>query len=88
MLNTSLTNNSVFISRGTIKDNCGVSVSEHGFVWSTSPNPTTALSTKKVNTIGDTLTGLLPSTTYYVRSYAINSFGTGYGEPLVFTTPQ
>ena len=88
MLNTSLTNNSVFISRGTIKDNGGVSVSEHGFVWSTSPNPTTALSTKKVNTIGDTLTGLLPSTTYYVRSYAINSFGTGYGEPLVFTTPQ
>jgi uncharacterized protein (TIGR02145 family) len=30
--------------------------------------------------------GLLPAKTYYVRAYAENSIGTGYGEELSFTT--
>lgn len=32
------------------------------------------------------LTGLNPSTTYYVRAYASNEFGTGYGSVITFTT--
>ena len=32
------------------------------------------------------LTGLTPSTIYYVRSYATNSVGTGYGNEIFFTT--
>ena len=34
-----------------------------------------------------TLTGLSPGTTYYVRAYATNSAGTGYGEPLTLIAP-
>jgi uncharacterized protein (TIGR02145 family) len=33
------------------------------------------------------LTGLTPSTTYYVRAYATNSVGTAYGNEVSFTTP-
>jgi FlaG/FlaF family flagellin (archaellin) len=33
--------------------------------------------------------GLEPATTYYYRAYGTNATGTGYGEPLTFTTlPQ
>jgi FKBP-type peptidyl-prolyl cis-trans isomerase len=32
------------------------------------------------------ISGLNDATTYYVRAYATNSFGTGYGEALSFTT--
>jgi formylglycine-generating enzyme required for sulfatase activity len=37
-------------------------------------------------TFTSTITGLSPGTTYYVRGYASNSSGTGYGEELSFTT--
>ena len=33
-----------------------------------------------------TLTDLTPNTLYYIRAYAINAEGTGYGEQLTFTT--
>ena len=32
------------------------------------------------------ITGLTANTTYYVRAYATNSFGTGYGSEVSFTT--
>ena len=32
------------------------------------------------------IAGLAPSTTYYVRAYAVNDAGTAYGEPFAFTT--
>jgi hypothetical protein len=83
---TSITSNSASFMGGH-SDNGGSTVTEQGFVWSTSPNPTTALNTKKTGII-ETITGLSPSTTYYVRSYAINSVGTGYSEPIAFTTSQ
>lgn len=31
-------------------------------------------------------TGLLPNKTYYLRAFATNEQGTGYGDHLVFTT--
>lgn len=67
-------------------------VSEYGFCWNTTGEPTitddhtsngTAISTGTFsNTIGD----LLPSTQYYVRAYVHNEAGTVYGAPLSFTT--
>ncbi|MBK7134600.1 MAG: fibronectin type III domain-containing protein [Bacteroidales bacterium] len=33
-----------------------------------------------------TITGLAPNTKYYVRAYAVNSVGTGYGNEYNFTT--
>jgi len=62
-------------------------VTQHGHCWSTSPNPTTALTTKTVlgaatatGTFVSVITGLTAGTTYYVRAYAINQAGTAYGK--------
>ena len=70
-------------------ENCA-SVTERGVCWSTSPNPT-ILNSKTVNGSGSgsfssSLTGLLPGVTYYLRAYATNSVGTGYGNEVSFTT--
>ena len=81
----SATGNGIYISNG------GAFVTEGGLCWSTSPNPTTADS----HTTGwdplmgffpGNITGLTANTLYYVRSYAINSAGTGYGNQVVFST--
>ena len=76
---------------GTISDNGGLSVTAKGVVWSTSPGPTITLPTKTSDGSGDAaflsaLTGLDEGTTYYLRAYATNSMGTGYGEERSFTT--
>jgi hypothetical protein len=62
-----------------------------GVIWSTSQNPTIALSTKTtdgtgIGTFTSNITGLTANTTYYVRAYATNSAGTAYGLQLSFTT--
>jgi uncharacterized protein (TIGR02145 family) len=67
-----------------ISNNGGADVSESGICWGTSANPTTA---NGKSTTGSII-GLSPSTTYYVRAYAINSAGTAYGDELSFTTPD
>ena len=73
-----------------ITTNNGANVTERGVCYSTSSGPTTSNS-KLTNGSGNgaydiTITGLLASTTYYVRSYAISSAGTGYGTEISFTT--
>jgi uncharacterized protein (TIGR02145 family) len=78
------------LSGGDITDDGGSPVTNRGVCWSTSPNPTTAdLLTDEgpgTGTFVSALTGLQISTTYYARSYAINSFGTAYGNEETFTT--
>ena len=75
---------------GTITDNGGATVTERGAVLSTSPNPTT--SDLKFTATGETFTaeatGLTASTTYYVRTYAINSAGTSYSTESTVMTLQ
>lgn len=78
---------------GTIIHNGGLTVTAKGVVWSTSPGPTISLPTKTSDGPGDAafasaVTGLDEGTTYYVRAYATNSKGTGYGEERSFTTPE
>lgn len=70
----------------------GLPVLSRGVVWGTSSGPTIALSTKTMDSSGtgtfvSTITGLGPGLTYYVRAYATNSAGTGYGNELTFMTP-
>ncbi|MFY7740129.1 MAG: FISUMP domain-containing protein [Flavobacterium sp.] len=89
---SSITQSSAF-SGGTISNDGGAAVTSRGCVWSTSPNPTIALSTKTTdgNGIGvfvSNITSLLPNTTYYLRAYATNSIGTAYGININFTTMQ
>ena len=75
---------------GTITDNGGATVTERGAVLSTSPNPTT--SDLKFTATGESFTaeatGLTASTTYYVRTYAINSAGTSYSTESTVMTLQ
>lgn len=71
--------------------NGGSAILEKGIVWSTSPNPTTALTTKTSDgnnstNFSSSITNLTYNTTYYVRAYARNQIGTVYGQELVFTT--
>ncbi len=78
---------------GNITANGGAAVTASGIVYSTTTNPTlangTVLSTSPVITSGSynlIMSGLTASTTYYVRAYATNSAGTGYGNQVSFTT--
>ncbi|MDD3480321.1 MAG: lamin tail domain-containing protein [Paludibacteraceae bacterium] len=73
--------------------NC--TISDYGFVYGTSANPTTSNTKEQVGTTYTTtgtaftptsISGLAASTTYYVRPYAINDFGTAYGTQFSFTT--
>lgn len=90
-LNTDVTNvtkNSAQFGSWISSDG-GASITSKGFCYSTSPNPTTTSNTIAgvgTDNISATVTGLNSSTTYYVKSYAINSAGTGYGEQETFTT--
>jgi hypothetical protein len=90
---TSLSNiaSTTATSGGTILSNGGSNITDKGVVWSTSPNPTTSLSTKTNDGTGSDnfisfITGLIPGFTYYVRAYATNIDGTAYGNELTFTT--
>lgn len=78
------------VTGGTISSNGGGAITASGVVYSTNENPTTADSKTTENATSGSytsnLSGLLPSTTYYVRAYATNSAGTSYGSQVSFTT--
>lgn len=74
----------------SISDN-GLDITSKGVVWSTEANPTIELSTKTENGVGKedfiaVISGLTPGKRYYVRAYAINSVGVGYGNEITFET--
>jgi hypothetical protein len=75
-------------SGGNVIDEGATQVSVRGLVYGT----TTGSSTYSVTigsgdgTFSSTLTGLTQGTTYYVRSFATNVQGTGYGAETSFTT--
>ena len=79
-------------SGGNVTDDGGTTITARGVCWSTSQNPTISNShTTDGNGTGSftsSITGLTANTTYYVRAYATNSAGTGYGEQRSFTTLQ
>jgi len=78
---------------GEVRTNGGAPISQRGFVLNTTGNPTVEVFYNKTwNTttnMGEytiTINELTPNTTYYIRAFATNSVGTGYGEQLTFTT--
>jgi uncharacterized protein (TIGR02145 family) len=77
-------------SGGNVIDDGGAEVNSRGICWSTTQNPT--IGTNKTmdgastGTFISTLTGLTPNTKYYVRAYAFNGEGIGYGNEVSFTT--
>ncbi len=79
------------ISGGRIIDKGGADIITRGICWSTSPGPTLndSLSTDDLtdSTYTSTINWLSENTTYYVRAYATNRVGTGYGNEISFKTP-
>jgi len=79
------------LSGGNISNDGGTVITQRGVVWSNSRNPVVSLSTKTSDGVGpgsfiSQLTGLTPSTTYFVRAYATTRFGTEYGNEIGFVT--
>ena len=79
------------IVSGTVITDNGASLSARGICYSTNSNPTISDLKKPDSqaTLGSftcTLTNLSPSTTYFARAYATNSYGTAYGGEVSFTT--
>lgn len=75
---------------GAIGSDGGSTVTARGICWSTGTNPTVA-DGKTVDGAGagyfiSNITGLSPNTTYFVRAYATNGGGTGYGTTMSFIT--
>ena len=76
---------------GRIKSAKGESITERGFCWAETPEPTIDdNSTTQMMTNKDGiywLKDLKPATIYYMRAYAKNSYGkAGYGETIKFST--
>jgi uncharacterized protein (TIGR02145 family) len=77
-------------SGGNITADGGGAVTARGVCWATTTGPT-ILNSVTTNGTGtgifvSSLTGLVAGTTYYIRAYATNTSGTGYGNELVFRT--
>lgn len=76
--------------RASVVDNGAGTISDAGFCFSTTPNPTIANNKKscgvQTGAYSILLSGLQENTHYYVRAYVVNERGTGYGEQAEFTT--
>lgn len=87
---TAVTGNSAS-GGGNVTSSGGADVTARGIYFGINPNPTAADSKttddKGTGEFTSVLTGLKGNTTYYVRAYAVNSAGTGYGPEVSFTTP-
>ncbi len=92
-VNTSSVSNiwdSSAICGGYIVTDGGSPVTTRGVCWSLSMNPTInnvhSSDGSGTGTFASNIINLVPNTIYYVRSYATNSVGTGYGNEISFTT--
>lgn len=77
-------------SGGNIISDGALAVTERGVCWSTNQIPTIENNrTTDSNGSGSftsNISGLVANTTYYVRAYATNAIGTGYGNVMSFKT--
>jgi hypothetical protein len=72
---------------GNIRSDGGVTITASGVCWSTHHYPTVADS-KTIDGAGtgsfsSSITGLTAGTIYYIRAYATNNLGTGYGNEVI-----
>ena len=76
---------------GNISSDGGSTINARGACWSKEHEPTTTdqKSSSEGTALGvftNIITGLSVNTTYYVRAYATNDIGTGYGNEVTFKT--
>ncbi len=78
------------VSGGSIPSAGGGTISERGICWSDSPNPTISnektISPANSGSFGAAIAKAAPNTKYYIKAYASNEIGTGYGDEKTFTT--
>jgi hypothetical protein len=76
--------------QASISSTGGLTVSDRGFCWGTSPNPTINGNHESVGSgygsFSYRVETLSPSTTYYVRAYAVKAGVTQYSQQKTFTT--
>lgn len=87
---TAITYNSAF-SGGNVSSVGSTPIIDRGVCYATHQNPTlsdysVSSGSGQLGGYSSFLSGLSANTTYYVRAYATNSNGTGYGNQLSFTT--
>ncbi|HSN50519.1 MAG TPA: FISUMP domain-containing protein, partial [Bacteroidales bacterium] len=78
------------VSGGSITDDNGGAVTARGVCWNISGNPTASdpktTDGSGTGSFSSNIAGLAAGTVYYVRAYATNSAGTGYGTQLRLST--
>ena len=79
------------VSGGNVTVDGGADILAKGVVWSRSKYPTVDLETKTdegtgLGAFASTMSNLISGSTYYVRAYATNVAGTGYGKEMEFKT--
>ena len=78
------------VSGGNITANGGAPIISKGICWNTSENPTIdnnkTIENADLVSFTSNITQLTPNTSYYVRAYATNSAGIGYGKSESFKT--
>jgi uncharacterized protein (TIGR02145 family) len=78
------------VSGGTVTSDGGVGVTQRGVCWATHSAPLITENSTNDGTgtgiFSSLISGLTGNTIYYVRAYATNSEGTGYGQEISFTT--
>jgi hypothetical protein len=78
------------ISGGNITSDGGGQITSRGICWSVSHDPTISdfmlINGNGTGSFSCYLTGLKPATTYFIRSFATNSWGTSYGDGKSFKT--
>ncbi|MDR2009328.1 MAG: fibrobacter succinogenes major paralogous domain-containing protein [Bacteroidales bacterium] len=76
--------------RGTVENDGDNAVTARGICWATTENPTVennkTSNGEGTGSFANEMTGLTPNTTYYVRAYATNEIGVGYGAQKTFKT--
>lgn len=80
------------ITGGEVLNSGTSTITERGICWSKKPNPQVTdnyvSSGKELGKFSVTLSNLLMETTYFVRAYAKNASGIGYGNEVNFTTAK
>ena len=86
---TSITSSGATLGGEVVDDNGGT-ITERGFVYALTSNPTTSNSKATVTgtegVMSKAITGLTSATLYHFRAFATNSYGTSYGDDVSFTT--
>ena len=88
---TRLTQTTITLGGNVLSDDRS-QVNERGLVWSTSPDPNIQdnliLRGSGTGSFTSSISNLQPGETYYVRAFATNEAGTGYGLQIIVKTPD